>query len=168
MDGFVTKDRAGYYSGITRITVNGKNAYELKGKFLDDLLGNAFSGTNGEDAVEHIKYPLKIIDPINLPNVNYEQIRLGIFPISLVRNASKWFKDLKSNDQEGVVDEEFSDVEEASNDNEQETAEIFRIETNLFCYKTLLCIEFKEFNFLLKVDPELFAHDIERTKTNGD
>ncbi|GKD29217.1 hypothetical protein Tco_1239995 [Tanacetum coccineum] len=40
MDGFVTNDRADYYSGITRITVNGKNAYELKGKFLDDLLCN--------------------------------------------------------------------------------------------------------------------------------
>ncbi|GJY55536.1 hypothetical protein Tco_0454651 [Tanacetum coccineum] len=40
MDGFVTNDRADYYSGITRITVNGKNVYELKGKFLDDLLCN--------------------------------------------------------------------------------------------------------------------------------
>ncbi|GJW30878.1 putative reverse transcriptase domain-containing protein [Tanacetum coccineum] len=46
--------------GITSITVNGKNAYELKGKFLDDLHKNTFSGTNGEDAVEHIEYFLKI------------------------------------------------------------------------------------------------------------
>ncbi|GJX68919.1 hypothetical protein Tco_0304646 [Tanacetum coccineum] len=38
---------------------------------------------------------------------------------------------IKSDDQEGVVDEGFSDVEEANNDDEQETAEIFRIETNL-------------------------------------
>ncbi|GKD40633.1 hypothetical protein Tco_1260840 [Tanacetum coccineum] len=95
MDGFVTKDRAYYYSGITRITVNGKNAYELKGKFLDDLLGNAFSGTNGEDAVEHIEYFLKIVDPINLLNMNYERIRLAIFLISLVGNASKWFDEFK-------------------------------------------------------------------------
>ncbi|GJS85781.1 hypothetical protein Tco_0752322 [Tanacetum coccineum] len=53
---------------ITSITVNGKNAYELKGKFLDDLHKNAFNGTNGEDAVEHIEYFLKIVDPIDLPN----------------------------------------------------------------------------------------------------
>ncbi|GJZ39098.1 hypothetical protein Tco_0585661 [Tanacetum coccineum] len=52
----MTNDQANYYSGITSITVNGKNAYELKGKFLDDLHKNAFSGTNGEDAVEHIEY----------------------------------------------------------------------------------------------------------------
>nr|GEZ16571.1 hypothetical protein [Tanacetum cinerariifolium] len=123
MDGLVTNDRADYYSGITRIMVNGKNADELKGKFLDDLLNNAFSGTNGEEA---------------------------------------------SDDKKGVVDEGFSDTEEANNDDEQETAEIFRTETNLFDYKTPLCIEFKEFNFLLKVDPELFTHDIERTKTYED
>ncbi|GKA61541.1 hypothetical protein Tco_0760948 [Tanacetum coccineum] len=73
-----------------------------------------------------------------------------------------------SDDQEGVVDEGFSDVEEANNDDKQETAEIFRIETNLFDYETPLCTEFKEFNFLLKVDPELFTHDIERTKTYED
>ncbi|GJX91574.1 hypothetical protein Tco_0344900 [Tanacetum coccineum] len=72
---------------------------------------------------------------------------------------------IKSDDQEGVVDEGFYDVEEANNDDEQETAEIFRIETNLFDYETPLCTKFKEFNFLLKVDLELFTRDIERTKT---
>nr|GEY86917.1 putative reverse transcriptase domain-containing protein [Tanacetum cinerariifolium] len=40
--------------------------------------------TNEEDVVEHIEYFLKIMDPINLPNVNYERLRLSVFPISLV------------------------------------------------------------------------------------
>nr|GEX69699.1 hypothetical protein [Tanacetum cinerariifolium] len=105
------------------------------------LKNNAFSGPIGEGAVEHIEYFLKIVDPINLPN---------------------------SDDQKRVVDEGFSDVEEANNDDEQETTEIFRIETNLFDYETPLCTEFKEFNFLIKVDPELFSHDIERTTTYED
>ncbi|GJT41900.1 hypothetical protein Tco_0941765 [Tanacetum coccineum] len=68
MKRFTTNDQANYYLGIKSITINGKNAYELKGKFLDDLHNNAFSGTNGEDAVEHIEYFLKIVDPIDLPN----------------------------------------------------------------------------------------------------
>ncbi|GKF85728.1 hypothetical protein Tco_0253555, partial [Tanacetum coccineum] len=55
METFVPNDKANYYSEITSITVNGKNAYELKGKFLDDLHNNAFSGTNGKDTVEHIE-----------------------------------------------------------------------------------------------------------------
>ncbi|GKG35258.1 hypothetical protein Tco_0440412, partial [Tanacetum coccineum] len=56
---------------ITSITVNGKATYELIGKFLNDLRDNAFSETNEEDAVEHIEYFLKIVDPVDLPNVNY-------------------------------------------------------------------------------------------------
>ncbi|GJY61871.1 hypothetical protein Tco_0462528 [Tanacetum coccineum] len=93
MKGFATNDQANYYSGITGITVNEKNAYELKGKFLDDL---------------H-KMPLV--------------------------------------------------------DNEQEIDEIFRIETNLFDYETPLCKKFKEFNYLLKIDPDVLTKDIEGFKT---
>ncbi|GJW52336.1 hypothetical protein Tco_0093687 [Tanacetum coccineum] len=48
---FAANDQADYYSGITSIVVNGKNAFELKGKFLNDLHKNAFSGTHGEDAI---------------------------------------------------------------------------------------------------------------------
>ncbi|GJU16649.1 hypothetical protein Tco_1144615 [Tanacetum coccineum] len=77
------------YQRITSITVNGKNAYELKGKFLDDLHKNAFSGTNGEDAVENIEYFLKIVDLINLPNVNQDKLRVVVFPISLVGDAQR-------------------------------------------------------------------------------
>ncbi|GJX46504.1 hypothetical protein Tco_0271694 [Tanacetum coccineum] len=95
MEGLAVIDKANYYSGITSITVNGKRDYELKGKFLDDLRKNASSGTNGEEAVEHIVYFLKIVDVISLPNVNYERLRLSIFPISLVGNASKWFDEFK-------------------------------------------------------------------------
>ncbi|GJT23836.1 hypothetical protein Tco_0893773 [Tanacetum coccineum] len=62
----------------------------------------------------------------------------------------------------------FSDIKEANNDDEQEIAKIFRIETNLFDYETLLCAKFTEFNYLLKVDPELFTHDIQRTETYED
>ncbi|GJS88767.1 hypothetical protein Tco_0771403 [Tanacetum coccineum] len=57
---FAANDEADYYSGITSIMKNGKNAYELKGKFLDDFHKNAFSRTHGEDAVEHIEYFLNI------------------------------------------------------------------------------------------------------------
>ncbi|GJW06196.1 hypothetical protein Tco_1568619 [Tanacetum coccineum] len=80
---------------ITSITVNGKNAYELKGKFLDDLHKNAFSGTNREDAVEHIEYFLKIVDPIDLPNINQDKLRVVVFPISLVGDAWRWFDGIK-------------------------------------------------------------------------
>nr|GEV95976.1 hypothetical protein [Tanacetum cinerariifolium] len=83
METFAPNDKSNYYSGITNITVNGKNAYELKGKFLDNLYNNVFGGRNRKDVVEHIEYFLKIIDQINLPNVDHDKLRVVIFPISL-------------------------------------------------------------------------------------
>ncbi|GJY29627.1 hypothetical protein Tco_0405394 [Tanacetum coccineum] len=87
MKGFAANDQADYYSRITSITISGNNAYELKGKFLNDLHKNSFSGTNGEDAIEHIEYFLKIVDPIDLPNVNQDKLRVVVFPISFARDA---------------------------------------------------------------------------------
>ncbi|GJS63127.1 hypothetical protein Tco_0677691 [Tanacetum coccineum] len=92
---FTTNDQANYYLGITSILVNGKNAYELKEKFLDDLHNNAFGGTNGEDAVKHIEYFLRIVDPIDLPNENHDKLRVVVFSISLVGGARRWFDEIK-------------------------------------------------------------------------
>ncbi|GJR25010.1 hypothetical protein Tco_0973537 [Tanacetum coccineum] len=183
METFAPNDKADYYSGISSITVNGKNAYELKGKFLDDLNNNAFSGTNGKDAVEHIEYYLKIIDPIKLPNVDHDKLRVVVFPISMVGGARRWKYYLPSRIEgnntpvikwdpanlrfEGwlaVSDDESSDLEEYWS-NKEETAEIFKIETGIFYYETPLCLSFNEFNYLLKVDPDLLTKDIMRFKT---
>ncbi|GJS74784.1 hypothetical protein Tco_0707625 [Tanacetum coccineum] len=65
---YVTKAREDYYSSINKIMINGKVVYELKGKFLDDLQNNAFSGTNEEVMIEHIENFLMIVDPLDLPN----------------------------------------------------------------------------------------------------
>ncbi|GKA86949.1 hypothetical protein Tco_0808660 [Tanacetum coccineum] len=254
MKGFKTNDQANYYSGFTSIMVNGKNAYELKGKFLndlhknaingknayelkikflDDLYKNAFCGTNEEDVVEHIEYFLKIVDPIDLPNVNQDKLRVFIFPIPLVGDAWRWFDGIKGSitswvdltdkffrkyyppsrtgkvntpiikwgptnpefenwlaskfmnymtmniftkgalwdywklrsDEIEPTNDETSDLEETNPDNEQEIGEIFKIETNLFDYETLLCEKFKEFNYLLKIDPDVLTKDIVGFKT---
>ncbi|GJZ01930.1 hypothetical protein Tco_0519891 [Tanacetum coccineum] len=149
METFGPNDKADYYSGIRSITVNGKNAYELKGKFLDDLHNNDFSGTNGKDAVEHIEYYLKIIDPIKLPNVDHDKLRIVIFPISLAGGG----------DEIKVSDDESSNVEEYWSDKE-ETTKNFKIEIDVFDYETPLCLAFNEFNYLLKVDSDLLTKDI--------
>ncbi|GJW60172.1 hypothetical protein Tco_0109507 [Tanacetum coccineum] len=63
------------------------------------------------------------------------------------------------------MDDESSNLEETDHDDEQEISEIFRIEMNLFNYETPLCKEFKEFNYLLKIDHGLLTKDIEGFKT---
>ncbi|GKB59790.1 hypothetical protein Tco_0915976 [Tanacetum coccineum] len=67
-------------------------------------------------------------------------------------------------DEIEVFDNESSDLEEYRSDKE-ETAEIFKIETDVFKYKTPLCLAFNEFNYLLKVDPNLLTKDIMGFKT---
>ncbi|GJS20105.1 hypothetical protein Tco_0448737 [Tanacetum coccineum] len=84
MKEYVTITRIDYGSGSARPRI------ELKGRFLFELRDNAFSGTNGEDAVEHIDFFLKIVDSLN---VNHDQLRISIFPFSLAEAASKWWKD---------------------------------------------------------------------------
>ncbi|GKD97234.1 hypothetical protein Tco_1381131, partial [Tanacetum coccineum] len=50
-------------------------------------------------------------------------------------------------------------------DDPNNIAKIFKIEGNLFDYKTPLCKSFNEFNYLLKIDTNLFTFDIEGIKT---
>ncbi|GJS44501.1 hypothetical protein Tco_0569544 [Tanacetum coccineum] len=163
---FVLNDKTDYYSGIESIIVNGKNAYELKGKFLDDLHNNAFSETNKKDAVGHIEYYLKIVDPIRLPNVNQDKLRIVIFPISWTGGARRWKGALldywkMGSDEIDVSDDETSNIDD-------EIAKVFRIDTDIFNYETPICSAFNEFNYLLKVDPDLLTKDIEGFKTFDD
>ncbi|GJW59965.1 hypothetical protein Tco_0109300 [Tanacetum coccineum] len=53
-----------------------------------------------------------------------------------------------------------SRMKEFSN-NEDEVAEVFRIDTNIFNFETPMCKAFKEFNYLLQIDPDLLTKDIE-------
>ncbi|GJR40835.1 hypothetical protein Tco_1216519 [Tanacetum coccineum] len=109
MKRFATNDQADYYSRITSIIVNGKNAYELKGKFLDDLHNNAFSGANRKDAFEHIEYFLRIVNPIDLPNVNQNKLRVVVFPILLAGDACRWFDGIKGSIIRFKTYDEFKD-----------------------------------------------------------
>nr|GEW14835.1 hypothetical protein [Tanacetum cinerariifolium] len=64
----------------------------------------------------------------------------------------------RGDDEVELTDEEFSD-------NEDEVAKVFRIDTNIFDFDTPMCKAFKEFNYLLQIDPYLLTKDIEGFKT---
>ncbi|GKD29498.1 hypothetical protein Tco_1240276 [Tanacetum coccineum] len=72
-----------------------------------------------------------------------------------------WTYWIRGDDEVELTDEEFSD-------NEDEIAEVFRIDTNIFDYETPICSAFNEFNYLLKVDPDLLTKDIMGFKTYDD
>ncbi|GKE29710.1 hypothetical protein Tco_1445094, partial [Tanacetum coccineum] len=68
---------------------------------------------------------------------------------------------LKGDDEVELIDKE-------SFDDMDEVAEVFRIDTNLFNFETPMCKPFKEFNYLLQIDPDLITKDIEEFKTYED
>nr|GEY71246.1 hypothetical protein [Tanacetum cinerariifolium] len=120
---FMNKPRAQYYLESSIMTTDGIARYKLKGEFLKDLQRNAFSGTNREDVVEHIDYFLKIVDPIDLPNVSSNRIRLAFFPVSLTREAMNVVYDGVFGgvgDEEVVVREEWCEEDEDDNRNEED------------------------------------------------
>ncbi|GJU54280.1 hypothetical protein Tco_1227994 [Tanacetum coccineum] len=55
-----------------------------------------------------------------------------------------WIYWIRGDDEVELTDEEFSD-------NEDEIAEVFRIDTNIFDYETPICSAFNKFNYLSKV-----------------
>ncbi|GJT62231.1 VIER F-box protein 2, partial [Tanacetum coccineum] len=111
---------------ITSIMVNGKDAYELKGKFLDDLHKNAFNGTHGEDAEL-----CRTTESWGVMKLSQQMKKLPILRKLITMMDKKSMK-------------------------------------NLFDYETPLCEKFKEFNYLLKIDPDLLTKDIEGFKTYGE
>ncbi|GJW96794.1 putative reverse transcriptase domain-containing protein [Tanacetum coccineum] len=51
---YMCKTRGDYGSGVTKPKINAKGHFELKGQFLKELRDNTFSGSDHEDANEHI------------------------------------------------------------------------------------------------------------------
>ncbi|GJV77970.1 hypothetical protein Tco_1509554 [Tanacetum coccineum] len=74
----------------------------------------------------------------------------------LVEKFVQKFYQLYDNNKEMEADED---------DNPGDIADIFKIEGNLFDFETPLCKAFNEFNYLLRIDTDLFAFNISEIKT---
>ncbi|GKD92848.1 retrovirus-related pol polyprotein from transposon TNT 1-94 [Tanacetum coccineum] len=81
-----------YGSGVARPKIDNKDQFELKGQFLKELRENTFSGSDNEDANEHIEKVLEIVDLFHVPNITVDQLMLRVFPISLTGAASCWLR----------------------------------------------------------------------------
>nr|GEY21715.1 hypothetical protein [Tanacetum cinerariifolium] len=62
MEKYMSKTREDYGSGVTRPSTSQDTHFELKGQFRKELCENTFSGSEHEDAKEHIEKVLKIVD----------------------------------------------------------------------------------------------------------
>nr|GEW62203.1 hypothetical protein [Tanacetum cinerariifolium]GEW62366.1 hypothetical protein [Tanacetum cinerariifolium] len=83
MEQYMRKIRGDYVLGVTRPAINQDTQFELKGQFLKELYDNTFTGLEHEDANEHIKKVIKIVDLFHIPKITQDQIMLRAFPVSL-------------------------------------------------------------------------------------
>ncbi|GJW06747.1 homeodomain-like protein [Tanacetum coccineum] len=69
MEQYMSKTRTDYGSGVARPKTDNKDQFELKGQFLKELRENTFSGSDNEDANEHIEKVLEIVNLFHVPNI---------------------------------------------------------------------------------------------------
>ncbi|GJT92519.1 reverse transcriptase domain-containing protein [Tanacetum coccineum] len=96
MEKYMSKTRADYGLGIARPKIEDMDSFELKGQFLKELHDNTFSGSNHEDANEHIGKVLEIVDLFHIPNITIYQVMLRAFPVSLIGATSRWIRNKPS------------------------------------------------------------------------
>ncbi|GJR11241.1 hypothetical protein Tco_0380965 [Tanacetum coccineum] len=88
MEQYMSKTRADYGSRIYRPKIDNKDYFELKGQFLKELRENTFSGSDHEDANEHIEKVLEIVDLFHILNITQDQVMLRAFPMSLTGDVN--------------------------------------------------------------------------------
>ncbi|GKB80397.1 hypothetical protein Tco_0947292 [Tanacetum coccineum] len=79
MEQYMSKTRADNGSGVARPKIKDKDNFELKGQFLKELRTNTFSGSDHEDANEHIEKVLEIVDLFHIPNITIDQVNEKVY-----------------------------------------------------------------------------------------
>nr|GEU88405.1 hypothetical protein [Tanacetum cinerariifolium] len=80
MEQYMSKTHEDYGLGVTRPSISQDTLFELKGQFLKELYDNTFSGSEHENANEHIEKVLEIVDLFHILKVTQDQIMLRAFP----------------------------------------------------------------------------------------
>ncbi|GJY99763.1 hypothetical protein Tco_0517193 [Tanacetum coccineum] len=175
---YISVTRKNFLSNDNEGRMVEKSFVEIQGTFLVKIRDNTFKGIIGENAFKHIDNFLKIVEPLKVKGLTQDRFRLSVFPISLAGATSEWFKKDcigSVTTWEDLLEKFVQKFYQLSDDNEEmeadegddpdDIAEIFKIKGNLFYYETPLCKAFNDFNYLLKIDMDLFTFDIQGIKT---
>ncbi|GKC83978.1 hypothetical protein Tco_1139695 [Tanacetum coccineum] len=172
LNDYITATRKNFVSNDNKGKMVEKSIVEIQGTFLVKIRDNAFNGNIRENAFKHIDKFLEIVGPIKINGLTQDRFSLSVFPVSLTGAASEWFiKECIGSitTWENIVERFIQKLYHLSDkDDEEETdedddhsetndlTEIFKIEDDLFDYETPLCKAFNDFNYLLKIDTDLF------------
>ncbi|GKB29398.1 hypothetical protein Tco_0868799 [Tanacetum coccineum] len=65
---------------------------ELNKEFLEELQKNTYHRNGIDELVNHIAKVLEMVDLIHFPGVDFHQLRMKVFPLSLTDDAWQWWK----------------------------------------------------------------------------
>ncbi|GJU80678.1 hypothetical protein Tco_1283043, partial [Tanacetum coccineum] len=144
---YITATQKNFVSNDNEGRMVKKCIVEIQGTFLVKIRDYAFNGNIEENAFKHIDKFQVVVRPIKINGLTQDRFRLSVFPVSLAGTAKE-------------------ETEEDDNPNEMDNVpKIFKIKGTLFDFKTPLCEAFYEFNYLLKINTDLFTYDIQNFKT---
>ncbi|GJV56189.1 hypothetical protein Tco_1457194 [Tanacetum coccineum] len=149
---------------------------------LDEELAFKLQAEEEEEEARLTREKGQQVEEANIPWDNVQLSWTGsVFPTSLSGAANEWFtKECISTitTWENLVEKfvqkfyhlfDHIEEEEADEDYDPHTfdnvLEIFKIEDDLFNFDSPLCVAFEAFNYLLKIDPDLFTYNIQEFKT---
>ncbi|GKD91360.1 hypothetical protein Tco_1366867 [Tanacetum coccineum] len=76
--------------GIVNPKIGDDIEFEINANFMRELRRKLFAGTDDEDAYEHVRTVLEILDLFHFPGVTHDAIMLRVFPITLKGRALRW------------------------------------------------------------------------------
>ncbi|GKA68426.1 hypothetical protein Tco_0768343 [Tanacetum coccineum] len=76
--------------GIVKPKIGDDVEFEINANFKRELRHKLFAGTDDEDAYEHVRTVLEIVDLFHFPGVPHDVIMLKVFPITLKGRALRW------------------------------------------------------------------------------
>ncbi|GJW28342.1 reverse transcriptase domain-containing protein [Tanacetum coccineum] len=75
---------------IVKTKIGDDIEFEINVNFMRELRRKLFIGTDDEDAYEHVRTVLEIMDLFHFPGVTHDAIMLRVFPITLKGRALRW------------------------------------------------------------------------------
>ncbi|GKG21504.1 hypothetical protein Tco_0384099 [Tanacetum coccineum] len=75
--------------GIVKPKIGDDVKFKINSNFMRELRRKLFSGTDDEDAHEHVRRVLEIVDLFHFPSVTHDAVMLRVFPITLKGRALK-------------------------------------------------------------------------------
>ncbi|GJY23984.1 hypothetical protein Tco_0397642, partial [Tanacetum coccineum] len=86
-------DKARTEQYLAELKIDSNVKFEINKELLTKLHNNAYCRRVKEDEIDHIAKFLEILDLIKIANVDLFQLRIKVFPLSLVGDARKWWMD---------------------------------------------------------------------------